>query len=116
MLLLSGFPTNNLNDRFRVAAEMLIAGVAFQKDGKTWEVFSHDGDDLGTLSTFMVCETACMLKKMGFQSDGLQEYGGNIAYGMGCITFGRKLNYTPEVYAEVQEMMDRRFRRPVHLT
>lgn len=116
MLLLSSFPTNNLNDRFRVAAEMLIAGVAFQKSGTLWEVYSHAGDDLGTLSTFMVCETACLLKKMGFQSDGLSEYGGNITTGMGCITFGRKLNFTPEVCAEVEEMMDRRWRRPVHLT
>jgi len=116
MELLLNLPTHNLNDRMRVAAEMLLAGVAFQQDGKIWHVYSHAGDDFGTMSTFMVCETACMLKKLGFKSDNLRDYGGSVnppdSKFRGVVTFGRNIHW---VDAELDAMMERRVRNPQNL-
>ncbi len=52
--------TNGLSDRQRIAAEMLLIGVAHQETGTMWSVYSIEGDDIGKMSTFMVSETACI--------------------------------------------------------
>jgi hypothetical protein len=113
--------TNNLSDRQRVAIEMLIAGVAFeQADGKTWDVFSHHGDLLGTMSTFMVSEAACLLRKAGLKSNRSPYYQGPFANPcsidakrrLAVVTFYHG-NGFPD--AEVLEMMERRFKNEVNL-
>ena len=109
--------TNGFTDRQRQAAELLIAGVAFQKDGTTWEVFSHEGDEIGKMSTFIVSETICMLKKAGLKLNNSPYYQGPDAHpnppfpGAQVATFGH--NHFP--LEEVQKMMDRRFKRPLCL-
>ncbi len=40
-------------------------GVAFRKDAATFEVFSHEGDDLGLLSTADVNFAIHLVKRMG---------------------------------------------------
>ena len=52
-------------DRFAIACQMLIIGVAFQKDGRTWEVISGWGDYLGTLSTNMIGNVNRFMKQNG---------------------------------------------------
>lgn len=104
--------TNGFSDRQRIAAELLLIGVAFQRDGKTWEVISIEGDVLGAMSTFMVCETACMLKKQGLKSNAHKDgYQGSGPY----MTFAHdpQLSNVPDEV--VREMLDRRFRNPVTL-
>jgi hypothetical protein len=109
--------TNGFSDRQRQAAELLIAGVAFQHDGKTWNVFSHEGDMIGTMSTFIVSETICMLKKAGLTLNNSPYYKGQGAHpnppfpGAQVATFGH--NGFPN--DEMQAMMDRRFKRPLTL-
>lgn len=48
---------------------MLIAGVAFQhpQDTKTWQVFSHEGDELGTLSTGVVEQMRIHFRQHGYR-------------------------------------------------
>lgn len=109
--------TNGYTDRQRQAAEMLIAGVAFQQDGKTWTVYSHEGEFIGTLSTFIACETANMLKKAGLKSNASSLFkGGGNAHptkpGFGVLTFGFNNNIPNE---EMRVMMDRRFKKPLTL-
>ena len=107
--------TNGFTDRQRQAAELLIAGVAFQQDGTTWEVYSHEGDYIGKMSTYIVCETAHMLKKAGLKINNtawLKEPGANPTKPhLGAISFGHN-SFPPD---EVQRMMDRRFKRPFTL-
>lgn len=109
--------TNGFSDRQRQAAELLIAGVAFQKDGKVWDVFSHDGDHIGTMSTFIVCETVNMLKKAGLKLNNSSHYRGADAHpcppfpGAQVATFGH--NEFP--FDEIQRMMERRVKRPLTL-
>lgn len=109
--------TNGFTDRQRQAAELLIAGVAFQEDGKNWTVISHEGDEIGKMSTFIVCETICMLKKAGLKLNNSPFYQGPRAHpcpkfpGAQVATFGHN-NFPPE---EMQRMMDRRFKRPLTL-
>ena len=109
--------TNGFSDRQRQAAELLIAGVAFQKDGKTWDVFSHEGDYIGQMSTFIVCETSHMLKKAGLKLNNSKYYQGPSVHptppfpGAQVVTFAHN-NFPPD---EVQQMMDRRFKRPLTL-
>ena len=109
--------TAGFSDRQRQAAELLIAGVAFQKDGKTWDVISHEGDQIGTMSTFIVCETVSMLKKAGLILNNSPHYRGPHAHpcppfpGAQVATFGH--NSFP--FDEIQRMMDRRFKRPLTL-
>jgi hypothetical protein len=109
--------TNGFTDRQRQAAELLIAGVAFQKDGKTWDVYSHEGDTIGTMSTFIVSETTCMLKKAGLKLNNSPYYQGPHAHptppfpGAQVVTFAH--NGFP--LEEVQRMMERRFKRPLTL-
>lgn len=43
----------------------MFEGVAFRRDAFTFEVFSHEGDDLGTLTTADVNYAVHMLKRMG---------------------------------------------------
>lgn len=113
-------PTNGFNDRQRIAAEMLTAGVAFQRDGTTWDVISHEGDHMGTMSTFVATQTANMLRKAGLKNDGLRDYGGHPFRGQPshdqrftqCLSFGRSLRWPEGV---LEEIMDRRFRNPVNL-
>jgi hypothetical protein len=109
--------TSGFTDRQRQAAELLIAGVAFQKDGSTFDVISHEGDLIGTMSTFIACETSSMLKKAGLKRNNSPHYQGPDAHpnppfpGAQVITFGH--NYFPP--DEIQKMMDRRFKRPITL-
>lgn len=109
--------TAGFSDRQRQAAELLIAGVAFQADGKTWNVISHEGDQIGTMSTFIVCETISMLQKAGLKLNNSEHYQGPHAHpcppfpGAQVATFGHN-NFPP---AEIQAMMERRFKRPFTL-
>lgn len=57
-----------LDDRLRVCVELLVAGVAFQTDPRVWEVISHDGEHIGTMSTHWVHSTICAMKKLGWRS------------------------------------------------
>jgi len=88
--------TNGFTDRQRQAAELLIAGVAFQEDGKTWHVISHDGDEIGKMSTFIVSETTHMLKKAGLKLNNSEFYRGPHAHpsppitGAQVVTFSHK--------------------------
>ena len=105
--------TGPLIGRCRVAAEMLMIGVAFQESNNLWRVISIEGDDLGTLSTFMVSSTACLLKKMGLKSNAAKEFYSHI--DKPYVTFAHD-PYLSSVPTEVvQEMLDRRFRNPVNL-
>lgn len=109
--------THGFTDRQRQAAELLIAGVAFQEDGKNWDVISHEGDWIGKMSTYIVCETAHMLKKAGLIPNNSPYYSEPGAHpcpkfpGAGVMTFGHN-PFPPE---EVQRMMERRFKRPLTL-
>jgi hypothetical protein len=109
--------TNGFSDRQRQAAELLIAGVAFQDDGKTWTVISHDGDEIGKMSTFIVSETINMLKKAGLKLNNSVHYKGQGAHpnppfpGAQVATFGYN-GFPPD---EMQRMMERRFLRPLTL-
>ena len=107
--------TNGFNARQRIAAEMLIAGVAFQEDGKTWIVISHYGDELGKMSTFMVFTTANMLKKAKLLINNSSHYKKNghpspPFPGAGVVTFG----YNPSLVTkeEMEEMIERRSNNP----
>lgn len=106
--------TRGFSDRQRQAAELLIAGVAFQDDGKTWTVFSHEGDEIGKMSTFIVCETAHMLKKAGLKANNSPHYSGPNVHptpkfpGAAVMTFAH--NDFP--LDEIQRMMERRFKKP----
>jgi len=60
-----------LDDRLRVCAELMVAGFAFQTDTRTWEVYSHDGEHIGTMSTFWVNTTTCAMKKLGWRTSTL---------------------------------------------
>lgn len=109
--------TNGFTDRQRQAAELLIAGVAFQEDGKIWTVVSHQGDEIGKMSTFIVSETAHMLKQAGLKINNHPCYRGPDAHPCpkfpkaGVVTFG----YNNFDFNEVQRMMDRRYLRPLTL-
>lgn len=109
--------TNGLATRFRVAAEMLLIGIAYQRENNLWEIISIEGDSLGTMSTFMVSETACMLKRAGLKSNAAKEFyrPGIDPQPAPFVTFAHddKLSSVPE---EVfREILDRRFKNPVNL-
>ena len=109
--------TAGFTDRQRQAAELLIAGVAFQRDGSNWDVISHEGDQIGVMSTFIVSETIHMLKKAGLKLNNSPFYQGPHAHptppfkGAQVATFGHN-HFPPE---ELRRMMDRRFKRPLTL-
>lgn len=109
--------THGFSDRQRLAAELLIAGVAFQEDGKTWSVISHAGDMIGTMSTYIVSETAHMLKQAGLKCNNSPYYRGPNAHpaprfpGAAVVTFG----YNNFPVDEIDQMMERRFLRPLTL-
>ena len=109
--------TQGFSDRQRQAAELLIAGVAFQRTGSLWDVISHDGDQIGTMSTFIVCETSHMLKQAGLKMNNSIHYQGPHAHpcppfpGAQVVTFAHN-NFPP---AEIERMMERRFKRPFNL-
>lgn len=109
--------TNGFSDRQRQAAELLIAGVAFQETGSLWNVISHEGDEIGKMSTFIVSETIHMLKKAGLKLNNSVHYQGPNAHpcapfpGAQVATFAHN-GFPPE---EIQAMMDRRFKRPLTL-
>ena len=95
-----------LSDRMRVAAELLIIGVAFQKSGRVWQVISHEGDDLGELSTHVVNTVTHVLKRMGYKNDCVtrRQLG-----EMDSVTFGHRNQFDLE---EIEMMIARRRRRP----
>ena len=109
--------TAGFSDRQRQAAELLIAGVAFQQTGTKWDVINHEGDEIGTMSTFIVCETSHMLKKAGLKLNNSPFYQGPHAHpcppfpGAQVCTFAHN-GFPP---AEVQRMMERRYKRPLTL-
>jgi hypothetical protein len=43
----------------------MFDGVAFRRDGQTYDVYSHEGDELGTLSTADVNFAIHLMKRMG---------------------------------------------------
>ncbi len=45
--------------------KLLYDGVAFRQDGRTFNVFSHEGDELGQLSTNDVSYAISFMKNMG---------------------------------------------------
>jgi hypothetical protein len=109
--------TAGFTDRQRQAAELLIAGVAFQDTGTRWNVISHEGDQIGTMSTFVVCETSHMLQQAGLKRNNSIHYQGPHAHpcprfpGAQVCTFAHN-NFPPD---EIQKMMERRFKRPFTL-
>ena len=106
--------TNGLLDRFRIAAEMLLIGVAYQETGTLWRVYSFEGDCIGTMSTFMVNETAHMLKRKGLKSNHLRHML-VVDQAQSLVTFMHdpNLEFIPKL--EIQAMADRRYRNPVNL-
>lgn len=78
-----------LDTRHRIAGEMLIAGVAFQRDTTTWAVFSHDGDELGTLSTHVVETMRRHFKRFGYRPSRITNPAGgeedSLTYGFGTV-------------------------------
>lgn len=98
-----------LDDRLRVCVELLVAGVAFQTDTKTWEVFSHDGEHIGTMSTFWVHSTICAMKKQGWRSSTIT----SIPKGeQASLTLGHeKRNTRAMTMADWDALMDRRHRK-----
>lgn len=105
--------THGFSERLRIAAEMLMIGVAFQETGNQWRVISIEGDDLGFLSTFVVSETACMLKRQGLKSNAAPEFfrGMNQQY----VTFAHDPQLSSVPDEVIGEMVARRFRNPVTL-
>lgn len=98
--LLSGI----VDDRMRVAAELLIAGVAFQESGKVWRVISHDGDEIGEMSTYMVSETTHVLKSLGLRRTCIT----NVQAGeRDSVTFGHYYDDGDEM----EKIMKRRSRK-----
>lgn len=98
--LISGFT----DDRMRVAAELLIAGVAFQETGKLWRVFSHDGDEIGEMSTYIVSEATRALKSLGLKANQIT----NVNRGENAsVTFGHSYPNP----AELEDIMRRRSRK-----
>lgn len=90
--------------RLRIAMELLIAGVAVQRTGRLWEVYSHDGDHIGDMSTFMVCETSRALKASGLRPSSVTDVN---AGQERTVTFGHD-HHDPD---SVGVMMRRRIRK-----
>jgi hypothetical protein len=99
-----------LADRQRIAIEMLIAGVAFKQDGTRWDVYSHGGDEVGTLSTYMLCEAACTLRKLGLKSSS--DFGGYQKKEYGVMTFYYGNHLRDEW---VEELIEKRTKNVKHL-
>jgi hypothetical protein len=70
-----------------IACLMLSIGVAFQKDGKTWNVFSCWGDELGSLSTHMLGNVNRFMKSKGIA--GLHNHQDYSYDGINTTTFSR---------------------------
>lgn len=43
----------------------MYEGVAFRRDGKTYDIFSHEGDSLGTISTADLNFAINCMRRMG---------------------------------------------------
>ena len=99
--------SHGLDDRKRIAIEMLIAGVAFKETGTRWNVYSHEGDELGSLSTFLVSEVTHLMKKAGYKPDDLSRF---MKPGEEYRSFGHGFpNH------QVEEIMARRAKNVKHL-
>lgn len=96
--------TDALLDRCRIATELLVAGVAFQRTGTRWDVYSHDGNHIGELSTFMVCHAGNALKRTGLKSAAVTDVN---AGEQPSVTFG---HFHPDL-DERDAIMTRRSRR-----
>jgi len=46
---------------------LMVEGVAFPRDGTQYEVFSHEGDDIGVLATADVSYAISFMKSRGRQ-------------------------------------------------
>jgi hypothetical protein len=53
--------------------QALYDGVAFRKDGKTYEIFSHEGDPLGAISTADLNFAVNCMRRMGREVGKLQD-------------------------------------------
>jgi hypothetical protein len=51
----------------------LYDGVAFRVDGKTYEIFSHEGDPLGSISTADLNFAINLVRRMGREVGKLQD-------------------------------------------
>jgi hypothetical protein len=54
--------------------QALYDGVAFRKDGKTYEIFSHEGDELGTISTADLNFATNCMRRMGREVGKLKHH------------------------------------------
>lgn len=97
---------NNIEDRLRVAAEMLIAGVAFQTSSTRWSVYSHNGEEIGELSTFIVNETTRVMKKLGFKRERVTD----ITREYDSVTFGHNCSHVISA-EEMDRIIERRERK-----
>lgn len=98
-----------IEDRLRVCVELLVAGVAFQSDTRTWEVFSHDGEHIGTMSTYWVTATICAVKKLGWRSTTITSPSKG---EQASLTLGHRARNTRHMSAsDWDALMDRRHRR-----
>jgi hypothetical protein len=100
----AGILSIGMEDRMRVAAELLVAGVAFQRSGTRWDVISHDGDHIGELSTHVVCQASRALKLVGLESTSVTDLKAGEEQS---VTFGH-FHPRPD---ELDAIMDRRSRR-----
>ena len=100
-----------LDDRLRVCVELLVAGVAFQTDNRVWEVFSHDGEHIGTMSTYWVHSTICAMKKLGWRSSTITSPSKG---EQASLTLGHDRRNTRHMtLADWDALMDRRHRKVV---
>jgi hypothetical protein len=53
--------------------QAMYDGVAFRRDGKTYEIFSHEGDPLGTISTADLNFAVNCMRRMGREVGKLQD-------------------------------------------
>ncbi len=55
----------NVGDHMKSVIQMLVDGVAFFETGILYRVFSHEGDELGTISTADLVYAIHYLKRSG---------------------------------------------------
>lgn len=52
-----------LGGAHREVFELLVAGVAFEQTTKRWEVFSHEGEYIGSLPTYRLLSLQTLLRR-----------------------------------------------------
>jgi hypothetical protein len=61
-------------DHIARVVQLLIDGVAFPTDGKTYEVFSHEGDELGSITTADLGFAINLMRRMGREPGKCKHY------------------------------------------